>query len=169
MQLSPDHLPGPSLDAIGLQAASRIADGAPGPQRGILRLQATRHGRVVLEEELRNVITDGAKDIQARLIGGDVGNRSITQIGVGTGAGPALASNTGLTNALLRPITGVTYPAPGQVHFTFAFGVEVANGMAITEFGLFTAGGLLFARRVRSGPFFKDSDTILAGLWAIYY
>jgi hypothetical protein len=136
---------------------------------GHFRLQILRRGVVVDVDDHPNIIVTLAKQTQARLIGGDVTNRSITQIGVGTGSGAAAVGNTGLTSGFLKTISGVTYPTTNSVEFAFSIGASEANGLAIREFGLFTAGGTLFARRVRSGAITKDSELVLSGTWTITY
>lgn len=144
-------------------------DHAPGAARGHFRLWVWRNGVLIAEDDEPNVIVDLAKQTQARLIGGDVANRSITKIGVGTGSNAAAAGNTSLTGSFVRALTGVTYPTTNSVRFAFTIATSEANGMAIHEFGLFTAGDVLFARRVRSGPLQKESDLALTGTWTITY
>lgn len=146
----------------------------PAAEQEIIEL-AKKHGaflpgRALAEHDNHpNIIVDLAKEEQARLLGGDTTNRSITKIGVGIGTGAAAPGNTSLTSAFTRVITGVTYPTAGQVRFAFTIGSGEANGLAITEFGLFTAGDVLFARRVRAGAINKASDLTLTGTWTITY
>ena len=146
-----------------------IADPFPHAPRGHFRMWAWRHGILVAEDDDPNVIVDLAKEQMARLIGGDVTNRSVTQIGIGTGTGAALPSNTSLTNSFVRAVTGVTYPNTNQVRFSWTIDANEGNGRAVTEFGLFTAGSILFARRVRSGAIQKESDLTLTGTWTITF
>ena len=146
-----------------------VHDPAAGPVRGHFICQVWRKGILVHVDDHPNIIVNLAKEVQARLIGGDVTNRSITQIGVGTGTGAAAATNTSLTNPFLKALSGVTYPVAGQAQFAFTIAAGEANGLAITEFGLFTAGGVLFARRVRGGALVKDADLALTGTWTITY
>jgi hypothetical protein len=47
--------------------------------------------------------------------------------------------------------------------------VSEANGMAIREFGLLTANGTLFARRIRANPIYKESDISIEGEWIIIF
>lgn len=120
-------------------------------------------------QESKNVVVDGAASTQASLVGGTVANNSVTQIGYGTGSGAANTSNTGLTSAFLKPVDGISYPAAGQVQFDFSLGSAEDNGVAIYEFGLITAGGGLFARKVRSAALNKASDISLSGHWTITF
>lgn len=146
-----------------------LTDLAFGPVRGHFHMKHWRNGLLVDVEDCPNIIVNGAKEVQARLIGGDVTNRSITKIGVGIGSGAAAAGNTSLTTPFVRALTGVTYPSAGQVQFAFTIAGSEANGLAIIEFGLFTAGDVLFARRVRAGALNKESDLTLTGTWTITY
>lgn len=146
----------------------QLADSPLAPH-GHFRLEIIRRGIVVDVDDHPNIIVDLAKQQQARLIGGDVTNRSITKIGVGTGSGAAAAGNTSLTSAFVKALSGVTYPTTNQVQFAFTIASGEANGLAIMEFGLFTAGDVLFARRVRAGAINKDSELTLSGTWTITY
>ena len=53
--------------------------------------------------------------------------------------------------------------------FSFSLSPAEANGKAISEFGLFTVSGLLFARKVRAAPLYKEADISLAGTWTITF
>lgn len=147
---------------------------AQGPS-GILVLDVFRRGHLVDREELierfeaPNLIVDGAKQVHARLLGGDVANRSVASFGVGTSGAAAALGNTSLTGAFTKAIDVVSYPASNQVRFAFSLGTGDANGMPIMEFGLFTAGGTLYARRVRSSALNKESDITVSGTWTISF
>ena len=58
--------------------------------------------------------------------------------------------------------------ANNKVKFNFTIGTNVANGMAIREFGLFFADGTIFSRRVRASAIGKESDIEITGYWEIY-
>jgi hypothetical protein len=105
----------------------------------------------------------------AHLIAGDVSQRSINRISVGTnGAAPA-AADTAITGAFTKAVDGFSYPANGQVQVNWKLLVSEANGMAIREFGLLTANGTLFARRIRANPIYKESDISIEGEWIIIF
>lgn len=148
---------------------THLHDAVPGPAHGHFRLWVYRNGVLIDRDDHPNIIVNNAKTTQARLIGGDVTNRSITKIGFGEGTGAADAANTSLTNAFVRSLGTVSYPAANSVQFAFSLGTTEANGLAITEFGLFTNGDVLFARRVRAGALLKASDLSLTGTWTISY
>lgn len=137
--------------------------------RGHFVLEVRRNGVLIERMEEKNLIVDGSKQVHARLLGGDVTNRSVAQFSVGTnGAAPA-AGNTSITSPYTKAIDTVTYPAANQVQFAFSLGSGEANGKAILEFGLLTAGGVLYARKIRSSPLNKESDISFAGTWTISF
>lgn len=127
-----------------------------------------RAGLLIDEIIEPNLIVDGAKNQLARLVGGDVANRHITHIGFGTGTNAASPNDTGLTGALWKPVTSVSYPDTGRVAFDWSLSTAECNGMAITEFGLRCADGTLFARKVRA-PIHKSDDLSLTGTWTIIF
>lgn len=137
--------------------------------RGDFVLNVYRRGVLVETIRERNLIVDNSKLIHSRLLGGDVANRSVTQFGVGvSGAAPA-GGNTALTTAYVKAVDNVTYPASNQVQFAFSLGSAEANGKAILEFGLLTAGGMLYARKVRAAALNKDADLSFTGTWTITF
>lgn len=147
---------------------SDIGDQAAAPS-GIFVMNIWRRDVLVGRWAAYNLIVDGAKAVQARLLGGDVTNRSITKIGFGTSGTAPAGGNTGLTGGYLKALDGVSYPTAGQVQFAWSLLNGEANGMAILEFGLFTGGNTLFARKVRAAALNKDSDLALSGTWTITY
>lgn len=136
---------------------------------GDFYLEVRRNGRLIEVIDEKNLIVDNSKLIHARLLGGDVANRSVTQIGFGTNPTAPTGGNTALTGAFVKLIDGVSYPATNQVRFAFSLGTAEANGIAISEFGLLTGGNMLYARKVRSAPLNKESDLTFAGTWTISF
>lgn len=136
---------------------------------GRFRLEIYRRGILIEVFEENNLIVDGSKQIHAHLLGGDVTNRSVTQIGFGTNPTAPVGGNAALTGAYVKPIDLVTYPATNQVNFAFSLGTTEAQGLAISEFGLITAGNTLYARKVRTNPLWKDVDLTLSGSWLISF
>lgn len=146
-----------------------ITDAQAEAPRGHFILNVFRAGELIERFEEKNLIVAGSKQVHAKLLGGAVANQSVTQIGFGTsGAAPA-AGNTGLTNVYLKAIDSVSYPASNQVQFNFSLSSTEDNGVAIMEFGLFTAAGTLYARKVRSAALNKDTDVSLSGSWIITF
>lgn len=140
-----------------------------GRPEGIFTLEIRRHGVLIERYEDSNLVVDLSKQQLARLIGGDVTNRSITKIGFGTSGTAPAAGNTSLTDAYVKLLGDVTYPATNSVQYAFTLGASEANGKSIQEFGLFTAGDVLFARKTRAGAIVKDSDLSLSGTWRINF
>lgn len=136
---------------------------------GDFRLEVYRRGLLIEVFEEKNLIVANSKLIHARLLGGDVANRSVTQIGFGTNPAAPTSGNTALTDAYLKGIDTVSYPLDNQVRFAFSLGTAEANGKAISEFGLLTAGSMLYARKVRAAPLNKESDLTFAGTWTINF
>lgn len=138
---------------------------------GHFRLWVRRRGVIVPElcMDEKNLIVNGARTAHAHLLGGDVANRSITTIGFGTsGAAPNVA-DTGLTGAFTKAVAATSYPDAYSVKFDFSLLAGEDNPQAISEFGLFTQGGALYARKIRSSPLNKDADLSFSGSWTISF
>lgn len=146
-----------------------IADHYSQAPSGLFLLHVYRRGELIERFEERNLIVDNAKQVHARLLGGDVANRSVTQFGVGTSGTAPAAGNTALTNSYVKALDAVTYPAANQVAFAFSLGSGEANGKAILEFGLLTAGSVLYARKTRTAALNKESDISFSGTWTISF
>lgn len=136
---------------------------------GIFRLKVFRRGLLIEEMDEPNLVVDLAKTGLARMLGSDLTNRPITQIGFGTSGTAPAAGNTSLTGAYMKNHDGATFPAAGQVTFAFSLASGEANGMAILEFGLFTANSTLYARKVRTTALNKEADITLSGSWTLAF
>ena len=136
---------------------------------GFLSLDVFRRGKLIEIYRGQNLVVDTYKLLHARLIGGDVTDRSVTQIGFGTNGTAPAAGNTALTGAFIKDVDTITFPQTNQVQFNFSLGTGEANGLAILEFGLITENGTLYARRVRSAALNKASDITLNGSWLITF
>jgi hypothetical protein len=145
---------------------NEICEGKP---NGHLTMNVFDRGVLVEVFDEFNLIVDGSKQTHARLLGGDVTNRSVAQFGVGTNGTAPAGGNSALTDSFVKAIDAVSYPATNQVKFDFSLGSSEANGKAIMEFGLLTAGGVLYSRRVRSAALNKDSDISISGSWTITF
>jgi hypothetical protein len=139
------------------------------PPKGRLSYQVFRDGKVIEEVDDRNLVVIGSQVTHAHLLGGDTANRSVTLFGVGTNGTASLFANASLTGSYVNSLGSPTYPASNQVSFPFSLASTEANGMAIMEFGLFTTGGVLYARNVRSLALNKASDISLSGTWVISF
>lgn len=137
--------------------------------RGHFLLKVFRRGTLVDVIDERNIIVDLAKQTHARLLGGDVSNRSVSKIAFGTSGSAAAGGNTAITGDYSKSVDAVSYPATNQVAFGFSLAGGENNGMAILEFGLLTTGNTLYARRIRSSALNKTSDLSLSGTWTITF
>lgn len=138
---------------------------------GRLQLWVRRRGVLVPElcMDEKNLIVNGSKTAHAHLLGGDVTNRSVTQIGFGTSGAAASVTDTALTGSFVKAITAASYPDTSSVKFDFSLDAGESNPLAILEFGLLTAGGALYSRKVRSTVLNKDADLSFTGSWTITF
>jgi hypothetical protein len=141
------------------------------PPSGHFLLEVRRKGLIVPElcMDERNLIVAGSKTIMAHLLGGTVTGNSITQIAYGTSGAAATTADTAITGAFTKAHDGASYPVAGQVQFAFSLGSAEDNPMNIFEFGLVTAAGALFSRKVRSVALSKDVDLSFSGTWTITF
>lgn len=137
--------------------------------RGFLDYVVRRNGHVIECVREENLVVDTSKLMLSRLLGGDVANRSVTQIGVGTNGTAPVNGNTALTSPFTKAIDGHTYPSTSSINFAFSLGSGDANGIAILEFGLLAADGTLFSRKTRASALNKASDITVAGTWLIQF
>lgn len=136
---------------------------------GVLEVFAYR-GDVLVDHLLdKNLVVNTSKLLQSRLLGGDVTNKSVTQIQFGTNGTAPVVGNTSITGAYGKALDGHSYPDSASVSFTFSLAAGENNGMAILEFGLVSADGTLFARKTRSSALNKASDITLTGSWVITF
>lgn len=136
---------------------------------GLFLLRVYRKGELIEVFEEKNLIVNNSKQIHALLLGGSVANQSVTKIGYGTSTTAPAAGNTSLTGAYIKALDGVTYPATNQVSFQFSLGSTENNGVSIGEFGLYTAGNVLYARKTRTTSIPKASDLSFSGSWIISF
>jgi hypothetical protein len=139
------------------------------PPKGHFKLWVRRNGVLVEHVDRPNLIVNGSKQIHAALLGGNVTNNSVTKIGFGQGSAAASPTDTALTEAYVKAVDGVTYPASNEVSFQFSLATGENNGVPIWEFGLITAGNVLYAHVVRSSALNKDSDISFTGSWIISF
>jgi hypothetical protein len=137
--------------------------------RGRLCYTVFKNGVPVEKFEDNNLIVNGARLQMAHLIAGDVEDRSIASIAVGTEGTTPDVEDTEITDAFIKSVDGFEYPANGQVQINWKLLVSEANGKAIREFGLLTTNGTLFARRIRTNPIYKESDISIEGEWIIIF
>jgi hypothetical protein len=139
--------------------------------KGILKYKVFRGGVPIEEVEERNLIVNGARAQMARLIAGEAEDRHITHISFGTSGDVPVLTDDEISEPFTKEISGYSFPESGQVQFDWELLTSEANGMAIHEFGLLTADGVLFSRRVRDSgrPVNKESDISIEGQWIIVF
>jgi hypothetical protein len=137
--------------------------------RGILRYTVFKKGVAVEKFEDDNLIVNGARFQMARLVAGNVTGRNIDRIAVGTSGDVPAITDTEIAAPFIKAVDGFDYPENGQVQIRWKLLTSEANGKEIREFGLLTADGMLFARRIRDKPIFKESDISIEGEWIIIF
>lgn len=90
----------------------------------------------------------------------------IKSVAVGDNATQPTEADTEITNAVTVEVSSVEFPAPATVRFNFAIGYDVANDTNICEFGLITADGRLFSRKVHA-VIEKTQHMSIVGQWDI--
>lgn len=139
------------------------------PMRGIFDARIYRSGKLIERIHDDNLIVNGARFQMAHLIAGEFTNRNVSKIAFGTSKVEPDPADTVITNQFAKAIKGFSYPEDGRVQFDWELLISENNGMAILEFGLLTADGMLFARKTRTNPIYKESDISLEGHWTIIF
>ncbi len=136
---------------------------------GIFSLQIKdRSGNVIESYEDRNLIVDKARFNMARLISIAGNTVFVDGIGFGIGTAPADAGDLVLTGSTEFEFDSITYPDNNSVAFNWSLGYDDMNGVSITEFGLISNNGDLFARKVRAA-IVKANDFTINGTWKIVF
>jgi hypothetical protein len=146
-----------------------LSDNFNNKPSGRLSFDVLYRGKLIEHFNDGNLIVDNSKMIQAHLLGGDVVNNSVTQIGFGTNGTAPVGGNLALTGAFTKAIDAVLYPTNHSVRFNFTLGSGENNGMDIMEFGLITGAGGLYARKVRATALTKTVDISITGSWIITF
>ncbi len=137
--------------------------------RGVFRLNVYRNGELIDTYEDNNLIVSAAKVSLAALLSGDGASKIVTKIAFGTNGTAPASSDTAITGAYTKNVVGHSYPATGQVEFSWNLLTGEANGMQIKEFGLISEDGTLFARKVREEAIPKADDISIEGQWLIIF
>lgn len=122
-------------------------------------------GEEIWRSNDKNLIVASGYTAAAEALAGIAGAK-ITAVAVGTNGTEPTPEDTAIRNAVVIPILSVEYPAPATVRFNFTIGYNDANGINIREFGLLTADGRLFSRRVREA-LEKTQYLTISGAWEI--
>jgi len=139
------------------------------PIKGMFRLRVLRSGLLVEEYEESNLVVNGARLQMSHLVSGEFTMRHIAKIAFGTNGKIPELTDSVITNQFAKPISSYSFPEDGRVQFNWELLVTENNGMAILEFGLLTADGMLFARKSRENPIHKQTDISLEGQWTIIF
>lgn len=135
------------------------------PMKGILEIVVRKAGEVIERWRAENLIVNGARNQATRLFAGQGENRTISKIAFGTNGTAPDVSDTEITSAYMKSVTGFDFPDMGQIQTNWELGTNENNGMAIMEFGLLSDDGTLLCRRVREKPINKESDISIEGHW----
>lgn len=147
---------------------------------GQLHFNVYRCGKLYACETITNLIVTQGRNNLAKLLGGQTGMH-VTHVGIGTGIDMAVSTDTALTGATKVPITETrvgsnlmaadktTFDDARIVQFHFRIGLEIGNGMAIGEYGLYCANNTLFSHIVRSSVFTKTPIDAIEGYWQIQF
>jgi hypothetical protein len=137
--------------------------------KGIFTLKIIdKNGKIIEEYEDRNLIVDKAKYNMARLISSAGNNYYINTIAFGTSTVPPSSNDLTITGGISKAISAVVYPDGTSVRFDWTLELNEGNGIAITEFGLKSQNGDLFARKTRAA-INKASDFRIEGSWRIFF
>ena len=96
--------------------------------QGRFRLFVYRSGVLIEKMEDHNLVVLMAKRILARLAGGASSSNPITRVAVGTNGSSPVPTDTQITGAYTKGFDSVSYPADGQVCFSWTLGADEANG-----------------------------------------
>lgn len=134
---------------------------------GTLHVKELRRGRVLREWQEHNIVVDVGRTREAELLAG-TSTAAIKYVGVGTGTAAASVLDTGLTDCAYTEVTKAEV-GNSKVRFDFKVDSKTANGLKISEFGLFAADKVMFSHRVRKGTIDKDDETEIEGDWTIQF
>lgn len=113
-----------------------------------------------------NLIVNGGRTAIATLLAAATSGKAVTKIGFGTNGADPVLTDTALTGSFVKAVAGFTYPATGQVRFSWSLELSEGNGMTIREYGLICTDNTVFARKTRA-EIAKDNTVRLEGFWTI--
>jgi len=127
----------------------------------------------------KNLFLDQGRQLLAFCFGfrAPISDFTCQQFGVGTGTTPPQVTDVTLeapitlasTASTLADIDGVDFLSPFVVRVSYTIALGDANGYLITERGLFSGNGTLFARHVTSAGINKNSDFSPTLTWRIRF
>ncbi len=123
-------------------------------------------GKILSTYEEKNLVVNSGLLNVCKLLGGDAAGSKISKIAVGTGNTAPVGTDTTITNQFLKAVDSVAYIGTDTVQFNYGIEGSEANGLTVTEAGLFTNSNVLFARKIVN-PITKTSAIALRGVWEI--
>lgn len=127
---------------------------------------------VIYEETGNNKIVDlGRKNILNLLANGNnVGDALfVSKISFGTGTEPTTDADISIKDPFTKPLVSPKVVGNNELIYNWALAQDENNGVMITEMGLLSQNGDLFARKVTNMPIDKDSDKTVEGSWRIIF
>lgn len=117
-----------------------------------------------------NLIVDSGRYALCRLLANNgYTNYYVNKIAFGEGTVAPVAGDTDLTVGYFRKnIIDYLHTGSNIITFNWELLATEGNGLAIAEYGLYTNGDYLFARKIRS-VINKADDIILEGSWKITF
>jgi hypothetical protein len=126
-----------------------------------------------------NLFVDQGRQLLAFCFGfrSPISDFTVQQFSVGTGLTAPQVTDVALeapitlvsTASTLAPIDGVDFLTPFVVRVSYTIALGDANGYLITERGLLSGNGVLFARHVSSAGIAKSSDYSPTLTWRIRF
>jgi hypothetical protein len=136
---------------------------------GKLRIRIYDKDNNLLEDTTtKNMIVNLGLNNVCGLLTGDGTGYAIDQYKAGVSATAPALTDTTITGAFTKAITGYSYPGNGIVNFNFTMELAENNGMTIQEYGLVNANNRVCARVTRA-PITKNNTIRLVGDWTIIY
>ena len=126
--------------------------------KGTVHVQHHRHGRLVREQHVHNLVTASGRNAIRDLMAG--GTDHPAEMAVGTSSTTPVSSDTSLGNQVFRKDITQTTSGAQLVTFRVYLTSGEGNGSILREAGIFTTAGVLVARVVFDAVEKSSSDTL---------
>lgn len=136
--------------------------------KGTVEFKVYQNGKLIDEFKDQNLIVNLGKETICQLIATGNTNKIVTKIGFGENNAATDPGNTSLTNATVKALGAVTYPAINQIRWAWSLETNEGNGKTIREMALLSANNTLFARRVITDRI-KDNTIYISGTWTLTF
>jgi hypothetical protein len=159
--------------------------------RGLVIPGSSPKGWCIEKHEIpfgENLAVDNSRQFLAYLFGNrtPAGSYVCSQFGIGTGTGPSTVSSTNLQSPVAfynpgtlpllytKPVDSIDFPAPYIARVQITLGSTEANGLLITEFGLYavdmsSAVPTLLCRKVQTPGVSKNSSLSPTFQWRVRF